>query len=140
LYTDRTRNERSHGETHASRGPGPPRFGESSASSTSRDVLEQRLREATGLLAVARVISSATDLAEGPPIDLSRAGAAHGRRDGVRPISSTAAPASFAPSPPMSCPATPWRLSPQARWPPPISFPSAKCSSTRASPGPTTCQ
>jgi len=45
--------------------PGPPRFGESSASSTSRDVLEQRLREATGLLAVARVISSATDLAEG---------------------------------------------------------------------------
>src|SRR5258705_6103632 len=45
--------------------PGPPRFGESSASSTSREALERRLREATGLLAVARVISSATDLAEG---------------------------------------------------------------------------
>jgi GAF domain-containing protein len=45
--------------------PGLPRFGESSVSSSSRDTLEQRLREATGLLAVARVISSATDLAEG---------------------------------------------------------------------------
>ena len=45
--------------------PGPSGPGESSVSPARRDALELRLREATGLLAVARVISSATDLAEG---------------------------------------------------------------------------
>jgi len=45
--------------------PGPSGPGESAVSPAGRDALEWRLREATGLLAVARVISSATDLAEG---------------------------------------------------------------------------
>jgi len=45
---------------HGSSGPGDP-----SASPTAGEGLEVRLREATGLLSVSRIVSSVTDLAEG---------------------------------------------------------------------------
>jgi PAS domain S-box-containing protein len=45
--------------------PGPLGGVDSQASPAAREALEARLRETTGLLAVARVVGSATDLAEG---------------------------------------------------------------------------
>src|SRR2546427_796186 len=52
--------------------PGPSGPGESAVSPAGRDALEWRLREATGLLAVAPGISSATDLAQGLRLIFSR--------------------------------------------------------------------
>jgi len=45
--------------------PAAPRFGDAPSSAGPREALEARLRETTGLLGVARVVGSATDLPEG---------------------------------------------------------------------------
>ena len=44
---------------------GPSGLGDAQASPAAREALEARLRETSGLLGVARVVGSATDLPEG---------------------------------------------------------------------------